>query len=41
MMVRRRGQTPKPDPAIFLPDDNKSLFSRRDFLVALHHSIAA
>jgi hypothetical protein len=31
MMVRRRGETPKPDPANFLPDDSNPTLPRSDF----------
>ena len=41
MMVRRRGQTPKPDPANFLPDDSNPYFPQSDLLFALRDSVAA
>jgi hypothetical protein len=31
MMVQRRGETPKHDPANFLPDDSNPCFPRSDF----------
>jgi hypothetical protein len=38
-MLRRRGQTPKPDQANFIPDDSNPTFPQVDHSVPAHDSI--